>query len=651
MTIRKLLTYITTALASALAFSCANPGKPDGGPYDETPPSVVGAMPKEYTTNCKQQKITLLFNEYIKLNNASEKVVISPPQIDQPEIRASGKKIYVELKDSLIPNTTYTIDFSDAILDNNEGNPMGSYAYVFSTGETIDTLEVSGKVLDAQNLEPVKGILVGLHSNLNDSAFVKSPLEKIGRTDGAGHFVIKGVAPGKYRIYALNDAENDFEFHQKSEDIAFTKNIIVPTSTPATRQDTTWIDSVRIDTIKTVNYTRFMPDDIVLRSFKETQTVHHLLKSERKTPYSFSLYFTAPTAELPKIKGLNFNTENAFLIQNSAGNDTITYWLKDTALVKKDTLELELTYKDTNDSTGVDEMRSDTLELISRTSYARIAKDLNDKMEQWAKRKERAEKRGKKFNERQPRQWIRMRYNAISSLAPNENITFLLNEPLTKVDTSRIHLSLGVDTLWEERPFIISRDSANMLSYTVFGEWRNGQKYKLLIDSAAFTSIYGNNNIKMEMNFSVPTAESYASLFVTLSNYDNGQAYVQLLKGDKPYRTVKADGDHADFYYLTPGKYYMRMFVDQNGNDKWDTGLFAEQKQPEPVYYFPTEIELRASWDSEQEWNVHSTPIEKQKPKEITKQKAEKKREIQHRNAERLLKKQKEEQKKQHYKK
>ena len=651
MTSRKLLTYITTALASALAFSCANPGKPDGGPYDETPPSVVGAMPKEYTTNCKQQKITLLFNEYIKLNNASEKVVISPPQIDQPEIRASGKKIYVELKDSLIPNTTYTIDFSDAILDNNEGNPMGSYAYVFSTGETIDTLEVSGKVLDAQNLEPVKGILVGLHSNLNDSAFVKSPLEKIGRTDGAGHFVIKGVAPGKYRIYALNDAENDFEFHQKSEDIAFTKNIIVPTSTPATRQDTTWIDSVRIDTIKTVNYTRFMPDDIVLRSFKETQTVHHLLKSERKTPYSFSLYFTAPTAELPKIKGLNFNTENAFLIQNSAGNDTITYWLKDTALVKKDTLELELTYKDTNDSTGVDEMRSDTLELISRTSYARIAKDLNDKMEQWAKRKERAEKRGKKFNERQPRQWIRMRYNAISSLAPNENITFLLNEPLTKVDTSRIHLSLGVDTLWEERPFIISRDSANMLSYTVFGEWRNGQKYKLLIDSAAFTSIYGNNNIKMEMNFSVPTAESYASLFVTLSNYDNGQAYVQLLKGDKPYRTVKADGDHADFYYLTPGKYYMRMFVDQNGNDKWDTGLFAEQKQPEPVYYFPTEIELRASWDSEQEWNVRSTPIEKQKPKEITKQKAEKKREIQHRNAERLLKKQKEEQKKQHYKK
>ena len=208
-----------------------------------------------------------------------------------------------------------------------------------------------------------------------------------------------------------------------------------------------------------------------------------------------------------------------------------------------------------------------------------------------------------------------MRYNATNNLAPNENITLLLNEPLIKVDTSRIHLSLGVDSLWEERPFIVSRDSANMLSYTVYGEWRNGQKYKLEIDSAAFTSIYGNNNIRMEMSFSVPATEAYASLFVTLSNYDNGQAYVQLLKGDKPYRTVKADGDHADFYYISPGKYYLRMFVDQNNNGKWDTGLFAENKQPEPVYYFPSEIELRASWDSEQEWNVRSTPLEKQKPK------------------------------------
>lgn len=650
MTLRKPFANLWAALLIAIlgmAASCANPDKPDGGPYDETPPTVVGSSPKEFALNNHQRRIAVYFSEYVKLDNASEKVVISPPQIEMPEIRAAGKKIYVELKDTLKTNTTYTIDFSDAIKDNNEGNPLGSYAFVFSTGEKIDTMEVSGKVLNAQDLEPVKGILVGLHSNLNDSAFVSTPLEKIGRTDATGHFVIKGVAPGKYRIYALNDAESDYEFHQKSEDIAFSTDIIVPSSEPATRQDTTWIDSVRIDTIKTVAYTRFMPDDIVLRSFKETQTSHSLLKTERKTPYSFTLYFTAPTAELPKMKGLNFDEKDAFLIHPSQGNDTITYWIKDTALVAKDTLEFALTYLETNDSTGLDAERIDTLEMVSRTSYAKTMQALKENMEQWQKRRDRAAKRGKKFNERQPRQWIKMRYSARGNIAPDENVGIQVNEPLAMVDTSRIHLKLAVDSLWEDRPMIISRDSASLLSYTVYGEWRNGQKYKLLIDSAAFTSIYGNNNIRMELNLQVPAAEAFASLFVTLSNYDNGQAYVQLLKGDKPFRTVKANGDHADFYYITPGKYYLRMFVDQNGNGEWDTGLFAERRQPEPVYYYPEEIELRASWDTDQDWNVRSTPLAKQKPLDITKQKAERKREVLHRNADRLAKKQKGEQKRQ----
>lgn len=649
MTLHKPFASPLAALLAAILCmaACANPDKPDGGPYDETPPSVVGSSPKEFALNSHQKRIAVYFSEYVKLDNAAEKVVISPPQIDQPEIRASGKKIYVELKDTLKANTTYTIDFSDAIKDNNEGNPLGSYAFVFSTGETIDTMEVSGKVLNAQDLEPVKGILVGLHSNLNDSAFVTSPLEKIGRTDATGHFVIKGVAPGKYRIYALNDAESDFEFHQKSEDIAFTSDIIVPSSEPATRQDTTWIDSVRIDTIKTVAYTRFMPDDIVLRSFKETQTSHSLLKTERKTPYSFTLYFTAPTAEPPKMKGLNFDERDAFLIHSSTGNDTITYWIRDTALVAKDTLEFALTYLETDDSTGLDTERTDTLEMVSRTSYAKTMRELNDKMEQWQKRRDRAAKRGKKFNERPPRQWIRMRYSARGSIAPDENVGIQVNEPLATVDTSRIHLMLAVDSLWEERPMLITRDSASLLSYTVYGEWRNGQKYKLQIDSAAFTSIYGNNNIRMELNLDVPAAEAFASLFVTLSNYDNGQAYVQLLKGDKPFRTVKASGDHADFFYITPGKYYLRMFVDQNGNGEWDTGLFSEQRQPEPVYYYPGEIELRASWDTDQDWNVRSTPLARQKPLTITKQKAERKREALHRNADRLAKKQKGEQRRQ----
>lgn len=634
-------------LTAALAASCANPGKPDGGPYDETPPRVVGTSPKEYAINNKQNKIKIVFDEYIRLENAADKIVISPPQLEQPEIRSSGKNIYVTLRDTLIPNTTYTIDFSDAIKDNNEGNAMGSYAFVFSTGTAIDTMEVSGKVLNAENLEPVKGILVGLHSDLSDSAFTTKPLEKIGRTDGSGRFVIKGVAPGKYRIYALNDVENDYTFRQKSEAIAFTKDIVVPSFEPATREDTVWADSTHIDSITTVHYTHFMPDDIVLRSFTEVQTVHHLLKTERKTPYNFSVYFTAPTKELPVIKGLNFNSDNAFILQNSTGNDTVTYWLRSMDLVAQDTLTMTITYTDTNDSTGIDSLVTDTLDVVARTPYSRIKKDFDDKMETWIKRRDRAHKRNRRFNERQPRQWIHMRYKAVTHLAPNENIHINLNEPISRIDTSRLHLMLIEDSVPHPRDLVISRDSGTLLSYTIYGEWRSAQKYKLVIDSAAFTSIYGNNNIKMEMNFDIPATNTYASLFVTLSNYDNGQAYVQLLNADHPIATAKADGDHADFFYITPGKYYLRMFVDENGNGKWDTGLYSSERQPEPVYYYPDSVVLKSSWDTELPWDVRSTPIAKQKPLAITRQKGDIKRTATNRNAERAKRKQKEEQKRQ----
>ena len=172
------------------------------------------------------------------------------PQLEQPEIKASGRKVVVGLVDSLRPNTTYTIDFADAIVDNNEGNPLGNYAFTFSTGTTIDTMEVSGTVLSASDLEPVKNIQVGLHSDLSDSAFMKKPFDRVSRTDSRGHFSIRGIAPGKYRIYALMDGNQNYLFDSKTEMIAFSDSIIIPAMEDAMRQDTIWKDSLTIDTIK-----------------------------------------------------------------------------------------------------------------------------------------------------------------------------------------------------------------------------------------------------------------------------------------------------------------------------------------------------------------------------------------------------------------
>ncbi|WP_273414286.1 Ig-like domain-containing protein, partial [Prevotella aurantiaca] len=325
-------------------FSCARMGNPDGGWYDEEPPRILGTSPADGSNDVNSKKVTILFNEFITLNNPTEKVVVSPPQLETPEIKVSGKHITIELQDKLKENTTYTIDFSDAIADNNEGNPLGNYTYSFSTGNTIDTMEVAGYVLEAQNLEPVKGILVGLYSNLNDTAFQRQPMLRVARTDGSGRFIIKGVAKGDYRIYALQDVDGNYRFSQQSEKLAFTPEIIVPSSKPDVRQDTIWRDSLRISDIKRVPYTHFLPDDVVLSAFTEVQTNRYLLKSERKEADHFSLFFSYGNAELPKIKGLNFNEKNAFITEPSLNQDTITYWLRDTMLVNQDTLRMQLSY-------------------------------------------------------------------------------------------------------------------------------------------------------------------------------------------------------------------------------------------------------------------------------------------------------------------
>lgn len=322
--------YIALLLIIIGFYACASTGQPDGGPYDETPPKFVRATPEPNATNNKRKKISIEFDEYIKLDKPSEKVIISPPQKEAPEVKVSGHRVLVEFFDTLQENTTYTVDFGDAIVDNNEDNPLGNFAYAFSTGEHIDTMEVSGTVLNAQDLEPIKGIQVGLHKDLNDTAFTKLPFARISRTDSRGHFTIHGVAPGKYRIYALQDGNQNYLFDSKTEAIAWQDSLVIPSMAPAVRQDTVWneLDTLAYDTIYEVKYTRFMPDNLILRAFKEENPMQYLVKSEREQLNRFSLYFSAKADTLPTIKGLDFDEKDAFVIESNARHDTIRYWIR-----------------------------------------------------------------------------------------------------------------------------------------------------------------------------------------------------------------------------------------------------------------------------------------------------------------------------------
>lgn len=686
-------------LASAVA-ACARIGSPDGGPYDETPPRIVRTSPKFGSANEKNvKKVVIEFDEIVKIDNASEKVVISPPQIEQPEIEADGRRVTVQLRDTLKPGMTYTIDFADAIVDNNEGNPFGNYAFTFSTGERVDTFQVSGNVLDASNLEPIKGILVGLYKVggeedadsacvLPDSVFRTKPFERISRTDGSGHFIVKGLAPGKYRVYALKDQNQNYVYDQKAEMVAFTERVVSPYSKPDIRPDTVWHDSIHYDSIVMTPYTHFYPDDIVLRAFLSDVQDRFLLKSERPTLQQFSIIFTAPSDTLPRLTGLNFDAEDAFIIDANERKDTLNYWIKDSLVYNIDTLEMKIDFYAT-DTLGNLALTVDTLYLVPKLTKAKLAKQRQEAYDEWVKEcKQKAKeerraakkaaadgqeeakadgqeeakadgqeeakadssadakgtKKGKKSKKSSdedidippmPEEFLEYRVSNASGLDPDKNVDFVFAEPLDSFDMSKIHFSMKRDSLFVPARFKFRQVPDDIMRYRLYAEWEPDSVYSIEIDTAAFVNIYGKRSEARKIGVTMKKMDSYSTLFVVLAGADS-TAVVQLLNAsDKPVKTIKAKDGKADFYFITPGVYYLRMFCDRNGNGKWDTGDYDKQLQPEEMFYYPEALTLKAQWEITQEWNPASYPLAKQKPMKITKQKPDKERKSKNRNADR----------------
>lgn len=625
-------------MAVIAAYSCASIGAPDGGPYDEEPPRFVGSTPELHATGNQKSRIELEFDEFIKLEKAAEKVVISPPQMEQPEIKVSGKKVVIELIDSLKDSTTYTVDFSDAIVDNNEGNPMGNFSFSFSTGESIDTLEVSGTVLNAADLEPVKGMLVGLHKNLNDTAFTTLPFDRVSRTDSRGQFIIRGIAPGEYRIFALMDGNQNYLFDSKSERIAFGDSLVIPSWEPAVRQDTLWQDTLTIDTIHTVHYTRFMPDNLILRVFKEENDRQYLTRSQRDKENHFILTFNAKADSLPGLKGLNFDETDAFIIETTSRNDSICYWIKDSLVYGMDTLEVQLDYLYT-DSLNQLVPRTDTIYLankLTREQRERIQKEAEEEKE---KERKKREKKGLE-PEKEPTPFLKMNVDAPSSFDINKNVVLAFDEPVVRFDTAAIHMQVKVDTLWEDTPFLLRPDSVLPRTYEILAGWEPEKEYKLTIDSAAVTGLYGLHTNKSEHTMKVKKLDEYGTLLLNVKNALPGSIVELIDNSGKVLRQqpVTQEGT-ADFYFLAPNsKYYIRLFEDRNRNGKWDTGNYSKGLQPEAVYYFPKVWEMKANFEFEEDWDIHEVPWDRQKLDEIKKQKPEQEKKIKDRNKERAKK-------------
>ncbi|WP_085537125.1 Ig-like domain-containing domain [Massilibacteroides vaginae] len=599
--IRFYILALTGCMLFFLFYSCANIASPNGGPYDELPPRFISSTPSPNQTNYTGNKIEILFDELIQVDNPSENVIITPPQLAMPVIRPSGRKVLIELKDSLKANTTYTIDFTNSLSDNNEKNVLENFSFAFSTGDAIDTLEVSGTLLNAEDLEPMPGIVVGLHNNLEDSAFVKTPFLRTSKTNDKGQFTIRNIAEGTYRVFALNDVNRDFRFDQPGEDIAFHDSTFFPTFEFTTRQDTIWKDSLTVDTVMTIPYTRFMPDDIELFLFKEIFIRQYLQKTDRPQEHLGVLTFNAPLDTIPTPVPLNFVPSDSswYYAQTLENGSVVNYWITDPTLIAQDTLQFELTYPK-SDSLNILQAQTDTLQFLSR-------------------RRPNQKKKSKEDEEKPVGLGVNVYLPGELDIFDTIHVEF--NEPVLDVSRDWFLLEQMQDSIWSPAEFNLFPDSTNSLAYFIHRKWNYAEEYRLVIDSAVIHSVFGKWNDPFSGTFKIKKQDEYGNLYINIPDI-NEPAFVELLStNDAPVRKAPVKDGGVLFMNLKPDKYYARLIVDKNENGVWDTGNYADKRQPETVYYYPKVFDVMQNWDVEETWTVLSTPVVGQKPMDITKNK------------------------------
>lgn len=610
----KSLYYIFIIIAAAVMYSCANIGNPSGGPIDKTPPIFMRSNPTPNAVNVKDRKIEIFFDEIVTLKDPSTKIIVSPAQTEMPRMSALGRKVTVELVDSLLPNTTYTIDFSNSIQDNNEGNAIDNFAFAFSTGSVIDSMRVSGYVLDSRTLEPMQSVVVGLQSNLADSAFHKEKLQRVALTNDRGQFTIRNVSPGSYHIFAIKDLDRDYKFGNPTEDIAFLDSIIVPSIGSREAADTVYNDLNEIDTIMRATRPAYFPNDILLSMFNEDRKSQYLANNLRVDSTRISLTFAAASDTLPSLSivGRNDVPDQWYTLERSQTNDTLTYWIRPPHLVSADTLMVATTYLRT-DTTSNLSWGTDTLKFTFQRQKT---------------------KKKKKNEETDSLEQIRfMELHPLANGTQEVYAPLLLQTgtPIERYSREAFHLQrkLQNDTTFypAEIKSIALRDSTlSRRDLMLKVDWEPGAAYTLAVDSLAMTDIYGLQTKPLKVDFNVRKMEEYGNIVFNIPAVRDS-AIVELLDGtEKIVLRAPVKSHRAELLNLLPGKYYARLFIDRNGNGKYDTGNYDMHLQPEETVYYPGAINLKKNWDVEQTWDIYATPIDKQKPEAIKKNKPERKK-------------------------
>lgn len=590
MIIRRLKQLTAAAIIAVVALpilvQCATIGTPEGGPKDTLPPVVLGVYPKSYTTNFTDKKIEILFDEYIQLKDQQKELYTSPEMKKKPTLLMRGKTLHVEIKDdSLKPNTTYAIEFGATISDNNEGNPLHGYRYVFSTGAEIDSLVMSGYTEDSEKVDSLGRTFIYFFEADSlpeivdyDSTMFNFKPHKIARSQKNGIFIAQNLRPVDYRIYAFYD-NNDNQLYEPGEDkIGFLDR----TYNPAEMEPFyVWYDSIR-------RYPSADPQ-LYFRLFVDESFSRQTLKEKlRPDQHKVELYFGAKHPDIRSIKFDGVRAEDIIYEPVSARGDTLYLWFRTPSAQLPDTLKGEIVYFKHDSIRQLQEEREE-LKLHWRLIETKEQEKERERLE---RERRKAEENGTEWVEPPvPSKFKMTSYKQTAEVNPEEDLAVEFATPLTRFDSASIRLlswsELG-DTIRERFHFI--PDTLSPRKFRMRSDWSPLRKYELFIPTDALADITGEGNDSLKMSLTVADKEKFAVVNLTVQPRKEEYRYVVQFvdsKSNKVVRTVKdlSSGTHT-VNYVEPTDLKIRIIEDMNHNGRWDGGNMVEHRQSERSEFY-----------------------------------------------------------------
>ncbi len=613
---RRFHRLLTGALAGPLAFllvvaasqSCANTKQgPVGGPKDTIPPVIVGINPDVPMLNFPIQKgkISLTFNEYVQLKNQYQEIVLSPPTKKRPIAKIKKKSVVVSFDDTLKANQTYSISFGNAISDVNESNPFNGYVIDFSTGDSIDSLILSGTVMDYATLLPLKGVYVALYTNPTDSCVVKDLADAATRSDDWGYFCFRGLKGVPYAIYAWEDKNNNQLYDRGGELAGFCDSTITPTIVAKNGMPQIAMMNMK-DTLACLS----RPSQTDIYMFKEKISNQYIESSGRISERECYIKFRAenPQIDTFRIRGIY---DDRIIRQFDPKGDSLTFWINDPKATQ-DTLLLRINYMK-SDSTGTLKPYGETIKLVKPFDKSKIKdagkqqdpsksgltndylqnlgktgrNDRNDPYKNDDRKQLNLDKPDKDMKPQQRKDLLKMEVKVDGKTVENMGIDITVPAPLVKTDFDSIMFTTSTPRkIVSNVKFHVERDSTNILHYIIKADdpYKVGNDYKIKIPQALFKDVNGFTNDSLVKSFNLPTDDKLSSITLEIIG-TKGCRYIVELVTEKRDRVIlkyeiAKDGE-LHFPYLNAGIYSFRITQDINRNGKLDVGDIIKKIPPE----------------------------------------------------------------------